>query len=312
MRTASNWPLKGSNYLQLSDATKRRAVIKSLVALSIGLWSGCAFAQDGGSLRQRTFQNPRFAIEDFIAVWRTAAKAPEPSPDAPSARTIDTCLYSNDLYQRDGETQYIAAMQNIAAIHGHMASYFQAQGYPDSVWRSPLYELTYAQVDHIAELYRSKKNVEDINKLRLMNIPYEQALGKALADYRRNANPKLIEVLYYDGTGSGISRGCGGDWIGMVKIRTWPVSREIKLIRDFYFRLCERMSILPYSDNCDMWFPVKEDTSIPQGIYRSRIRWSQKDEECEEHEFGHTGGITDKVKVSTIYRSGKTCPNWQE
>jgi len=278
------------------------------VVLSIGLWTGCAFAQDVGSLRQQTFQNPRSAIENFLAVWRASPRPPGPSPDVLSARAIDTCLYSNDLYQGDRETQYMAALQNIAAIHGRMAAYFQEAGYPEAVWQSALYDLTYAQVDHIEDLYKSKKNVEDINQLRIRNIPYEQALGKALANYRQNTNPKLVEVLYYDGTANGVGRACGGDWIGLVKIRTSPSGRQIKLIREFYFKLCEYMRIPPYSDKCDMWFPVQAQTSIPQGSYRYRVRWSQNDEECDRYDFVDTGGIADKVKVITIQRSGSACP----
>jgi hypothetical protein len=95
-------------------------------------------------------------------------------------------------------------------------------------------------------------------------------------------------------------------FVGFVKLKSSPDGANIRIIREFYYKLCQATGIQPYSDNCNKWSVVASTRDVPGGIYYYLVSWPNGHAECDRIEF--TGATPEEDdKTITIRQSGKGC-----
>jgi hypothetical protein len=149
-------------------------------------------------------------------------------------------------------------------------------------------------VDH-----RNKRlDLLEENSVRPPVIPYERQLVDALESYRARHDPSLPSP-------SPLRESCGGDYVGYVHLATDPADGSVRVIREFYFKLCNKTGISPYSDRCDKWLKTESRTQVPVGTYLYEARWPDGHSECDRIELD--ADPTTEGRVVKIARTGRTC-----
>lgn len=186
----------------------------------------------------------------------------------------------------------------MASVEYHMDRSLRQHGYPDYVWKGELTKYTNRLAERVVKSYKQGKAI-DINDIKKISMPLERQFVVTIDNYREKHLTKLPKIE--------LTEICGGDWVGLFKVRTLPRSGSVRLIRDFFFTLCEKANINPYSEKCDMWTDVGAGTELPQGTYRYHVKWSRDEEECGKRDFLRRSKADDIAETMTIRKSERTC-----
>jgi hypothetical protein len=162
------------------------------------------------SLKQQAIQDPFAVVTKIIGITRLG-----PRENRQPFYQIDSCLYSDEL-ENTREDGFVVRLRSLAFWYVSLAADLTRANYPEDVWRAPLNELLRVETDNLLRIYRSGSNFRDISSIRQPMIPYERRFLRVLENYRLRYNPSLGQ---YDIAESG---GCGGDFIGYVKLATNP------------------------------------------------------------------------------------------
>ena len=270
----------------------------TLVAVALCLLCAPLHGQDI-SLKQALLGNPHGRIAALLKAWELLPQPPRPR-DMPPNDQINTCVYE-PYFGKSPADDFLINLATIARHRHHLAKDFSEAGYPEQVWRGPLDELVARKIQTIVDRLERRQSLRDIQAMRKADFPYERRLERALNDYRTRHNPRLRR---FEASGAGE---CGGDWIGYVSVRTRPAGGSVRVIKEYYFKLCQVMEIPPYGDRCNSWTPVSPRTSFPQGTYYYLARWPNGDIECDRIEL--IGGEADVGVDLTreIERTGRLC-----
>jgi hypothetical protein len=250
-------------------------------------------------LRNQALRDPRAIVTAGIRVYEQEYRY-RPGPN--SLREMDACdLLIGDVDVPAGAKQeqfLFERLNQIARYHYGIARSLGEAGYPETVWRRLLDELTHARTDVLIERYRSGANLNEENELRALTIDRERRLVRVLAQHRTTVDPSLPAP-------GPVRDLCGGDYVGFVRLDTEPMGGSVRIIREFYFKLCETMRIGPYSEACDRWSAVSRDQQVPVGVYRYAVRWPDGLSECDRIEL--SAGPDNEGRVVRISRSGRRC-----
>jgi hypothetical protein len=203
--------------------------------------------------------------------------------------------------KRDRTYMLMVFLSSVAGTELQLEHDLAAAGYPETIWRKPLEQLTKAQVELAAQETQRGKSL-----LNVMAPPPEIISSKktdllaALEAFRLQSTKKLprFEVD---------SDFCGGDFIGLVNVNTSPAGGIVKLISEYFFQVCLLQKMDPYSDNCNMWLSTST-SDFSSGTYRYLAKWKDSAEECGRIDLIHPGSSRASRAVSkTIMKEGRPC-----
>lgn len=246
------------------------------------------------SLRTAILQNPHMLIAAGDRAWEEMRERPTLSDQ--HQLFLETCDVLLDGGSQDDV--FIERAQFASSYHYGVAQALAEAGYPAQVWKAPLDRLTNARMDVLVDRRRRGLDLLDENSVRAPVIPYENQLVAALESYRARNGRSLPSP-------APLPPVCGGDYVGYVHIATDPSGGVVRVIREFYFKLCGVTGIPPYSDRCDKWLVTGSGTQVPVGSYRYAARWPDGHSECDRIELGANPDT--EGRVVKIARSGRTC-----
>jgi hypothetical protein len=213
--------------------------------------------------------------------------------------TLQDDSYSNQA-KRDHNYMLVLYLSSVAGTEVRLEQDLKAAGYPESVWRNAVDNLTKAQIDSGLKRIKQNKPLNDV-LTRAGAAQQERDLLAALETFRRRSAKKLPQFQID-------SDACGGDYIGFVKIRTLPKNGAVKLIREQFFQVCALRERDPYSTQCDLWFSAGPDQDFPVGTYRYLARWGEGPEECGKVDLSHPGSEADgRTIFKTIQETKAAC-----
>src|SRR5262249_54416280 len=192
-----------------------------VAAAAASVLCGTAAAQDN-QIKQMILQDPFGQFADFVRVVRSYPKNIK-TPDIPPNDQIDSCVH-DDLWGKTADDHFLVHLTHAATSYVGMSSGFSEAGYPRSVWYDPLNDLISARISDDIKRKQLGQDLMDINAIRAAIIPYERRLERALNEYRRSSDRSMRRFRL------GWEEHCGGDWIGMTKIRTTPTGATVRLI----------------------------------------------------------------------------------
>jgi hypothetical protein len=267
--------------------------------LSVGFILAAACLVDSPAhaqtLRERILVTPYSEIGTAIRIKQSLAG--RTAPQSGGVIGIDSCNYTDEWGQTPDD-DFVIHFAHIAGHYVHMRGLLTAAGYPEQVWDMILRRLVRAQLDEIVRRRNQRLDFRNINEVRQPALPYERRLASAMNEYRAQTGQALARPDVW--------KACGGDYVGFVKIKGSPEGANIRLIREFYFKLCQATGIAPFSDRCDKWSLITATRDVPGGVYYYQASWSNGPIECDRIEFTGAGGGEDD-KVVTIARTGKAC-----
>jgi hypothetical protein len=260
---------------------------------ALGSPAGNAASGQSAGLRDSILRDPYRFVVSGAQIWREL----RPGADPPSDMLfLDTCVVLRDGGSPDD--LFIERVMETAFYNFQVAKDLKEAGYPERVWRPALDRLSKGRVDVLLDHRRKGLDLLDENSVREPVIPQEKQLVAALEVYRAG-HPSLPPI-------SPLTPSCGGDFVGAVRLATEPAGGVIRVIREFYFKLCAASQIPPYSDQCDKWAVAAVDTSISAGLYYYSARWPDGRTECDRIELDADQKTSDRV--IKIAQSGRTCP----
>jgi hypothetical protein len=246
-------------------------------------------------MRERILASPLAELNKAVQV--VAAATPNYPPSRGGEIAIDWCMYNLEW----GETRdddFLEHFEHLARQRVNMSKLLLANGYPGNVFGGALVTVT---VRYLSEVVRRRKeglDLRDNQGIKSVVLPFEQELADRMNSYRTQFAPGLAQPNVW--------RKCGGDYVGYVKLKSAPAGATIRLIREFYFKLCQASDIQPFSDACNKWSVIPSTRDVPGGIYYYLASWPDGRRECDRIEF--TGATPDEDnKTITINQSGKGC-----
>ena len=265
--------------------------------ISILAWwlaTAAAFAQ-GQSIRQRILADPQGEFNKAVPVVAAMARNEPRSRGGEIA--IDFCMYNSEW----GETRdddFLEHFQHIVQMRVAMSKSLLAKGYPAQVFAAPLLAISSAYLREIDRRRKGGLDLRDNQGVKAAVLPFERQLAERMTAYRKASAPDLATPTVWTK--------CGGDYVGYVKMKSAPDGGSIRIIREFYYKLCSATGIPPYSSGCDKWAVIPGNRDVPGGIYYYVVNWPNAPEECDRIEF--TGASPDETdKTITINRSGRAC-----
>lgn len=250
--------------------------------------------QTSAGLRAAILQDPRVLVAAGNRALDNMQVAPMFFPG--EQLFLDTCFLLLDGGSQDDV--FIERAQAASLYHYRVARALAKAGYPETVWKTPLARLTNARMDVLADRRKRRLDLLDDNSVRTPVVAYERQLVEALAGYRARHAPALPAP-------ADLPPACGGDYVGFVRIATDPAGGAVRLIREFYFKLCGAMGIPPYSDRCDKWTAAAGGTQVPIGAYHYSARWPDGHSECDRIEVDANPDT--EGQIVKIMRSGRVC-----
>jgi hypothetical protein len=245
------------------------------------------------SLRERILADPRAEIGKAISVVER--------PDYPQHRGGEIAINWCHIYPDWGETpddDFLDHFQHVAEEHVHMRQQLYANGYPAESFRDALAGITLAYIREIERRRNAGLDLRDNAGIKRAILPYEQRLAASMTRYREQTDGTVARPTVW--------QQCGGDYMGFVKIKAQPDGGTVRLIREFYYKLCQASGIRPFSDDCDKWSVIASTRDVPGGIYYYVVSWPSGHTECDRIEFTGASPNEDD-KVVTIRQSGRGC-----
>jgi hypothetical protein len=245
------------------------------------------------SLRERILANPRAEIDKAISVVER--------PDYRQHRGGEIAINWCHIYPDWGETaddDFIDHFQHVAHEHVNMRQLLYANGYPPESYRNELAGITLAYLREIVRRRSAGLDLRDISGIKRAILPFEKHLAESMTRYREQTDATVARPTVWEQ--------CGGDYVGFVKIKSLPDGGTVRLIREFYYKLCQVSGIRPFSDNCDKWSVIASTRDVPGGIYYYLVSWPGGHAECDRIEFTGASPNEDD-KVVTIRQSGRGC-----
>jgi hypothetical protein len=259
--------------------------------------SGAGALAQGRTLKQRILANPQGEIGPAISMVAAAERASPRERQGGGEIAINWChIYGTWHGSRDDH--FLDHFQHVAEHYVLLRGQLQAGGYPAEVVRPDLNAIVSAYLAELQRRHTSGLDLKDIAGIKRAILPFEQRLGARMNAYRQQ----------YDRTAPRpeVWQQCGGDYMGFVKVRTRPADGSVRLIRDFYYKLCQKTGIHPLSNQCDKWSLVTSSREIPGGIYYYVVNWPNGRTECDRIEFDGATPEQDE-KIVTIAQSGRDC-----
>jgi hypothetical protein len=199
------------------------------VSLAVVFISSCSLSNaQQASLTSAAFADPRKYVQESIAGYNKKIKSARQKK--PSTFEINMCMY-HDEDRATPNYLLIVFLEKIAEFDSAYANELTMAGYPESVWRAPLDEITQKQIDVVVRRNKNNESL-DYGEIRKEVLPLERKLVAALQRFRKQSSKRLPSYSI------GWESGCGGDYIGYVRVRAVPAGGAVKVIREFYFQLC--------------------------------------------------------------------------
>lgn len=261
----------------------------------------CMFGADalaqGLTLKQRILANPQGEIGTAISMVAAAERGSRRERQRGGEIAINWChIYGTWHGSRDDH--FLEHFEHVAQQYVHLRGQLQAGGYPTEVVRADLNAIVSAYLAELQRRWSSGLDLKDIAGIKRAILPFEQRLGARMNAYRQQSDRTAAQPNVW--------RECGGDYMGFVKVRTRPADGSVRLIRDFYYKLCQKTGIHPLSNQCDKWSLVTSSRDVPGGIYYYLVSWPNGRTECDRIEFDGASPAEDE-KVVTIAQSGREC-----
>jgi hypothetical protein len=264
---------------------------------TLGSPAGNAPSGKSAGLRDSILRDPYRFVVSGAQVWRELR--PEPDERPIDMFHLDTCTMGyGDLGDGSPDDLFLTWVMETAFYNFQTAKDLEEAGYPEQVWRPALDRLNKARVDVLLDHRRKGLDLSDETSVRKPIIPQEKQLVAALEAYRVG-HPWLPPP-------EPVSEGCGGGFVGDVRLATDPAGGVIRVIRDFFFKLCAASQIPPYSDQCDKWVVAAADEPILVGLYYYTARWPDGHTECDRIDI--SADAETSGRVVKIAQSGRTCP----
>ena len=253
--------------------THRSIAVAVMLSLPI---AQVALSEEQASLIDSAKRDPLGLMQRFKAAWEQFPDEISAGANAPRIFQLDSCLYTDDVLNKDRDHNFMVSLQETAGRELLLASELKRAGYPETSWRAALDDFIKAEVAIISKRQVDGKDFNIASIKKLMR-PQEKAFRRVLNEYRRSSRkrlPQFDDVPF-----------CGGDFIGFFKVKTSPRGGTVRLIREYFFQLCRLAGIDPYSNKCDMWLAASASAEFPQGVYRYVAHWGDGAEECDKADF---------------------------
>jgi hypothetical protein len=261
--------------------------------LAAWLMSVPALAQSS-SLREKIFANP---VAEFNNAVRVVAASARNYPRTRGGEiAIDWCNYNSE-WGETADDAFLEHFEHIVHQRVHMSREILAAGYPGTAFAGALATVAVRYLNEIVRRRNNGLDLRDMAGIKRAILPSERALAERMNSYRQQSDPSLARAALWEQ--------CGGDYVGFVKLKSSPDGASIRIIREFYHKLCQATGIQPFSDKCDKWSVVARSRDVPGGIYYYLVSWPNK---WTHGVRSHRGATPDESdKVITIRQSGKGC-----